>query len=167
MAHPGVIRGNNILDAAYEITGADWIRDREPDQTSTGTSDSMVAYVVRHKANITLLGLFVAKDIDALWDLVDEFCDPSDYEYRSVENGALILPQNELDLDFSKRADEVEPAPAEHSIEMSGDLLDAVLEAGSWLPFDTADVGSGPVARLLGQEAAQRPVRSSRGRKKI
>ena len=108
MAHPGVIRRNNILDAAYEITGAGWIRDREPDQTSTGTSDAMVAYVVRHKTNITLLGLFVARDIDALWDLVDEFCDPSDYEYRSVENGALVLPRNELELDFSKRAAEVE-----------------------------------------------------------
>lgn len=127
----------------------------------------MVAYVVRHKTNITLLGLFVARDIDALWDLVDEFCDPSDYEYRSVENGALVLPQTELELDLSKRAAEVEPDPAEYSIEMSGDLLDAVSEAGYWLPFDAADEGSGPVARLFRQEVVARPVRSKRGRKKI
>ena len=127
----------------------------------------MVAYVVRHKTNITLLGLFVARDIDALWDLVDEFCDPSDYEYRSVENGALVLPRNELDLDFSKGAAQVDSAPAEYSVEMGGDLLDAVVEEGYWLPFDTADEGSGPVARLLRQEVAARTVRSRRGRKKI
>ena len=165
MAHPGVVGQNDILDAAYEVSGAGWIKDREPDQTSTGTSDAMVAYVVRHKTNITLLGLFVARDIDALWDLVDEFCDPSDYEYRSVENGALVLPRTELELDFSKGAAEVEPA--EYIIEMSGDLVDAVSEAGYWLPFDAADEGSGPVARLLRQDVTARPVRSRRGRKKI
>lgn len=109
-----------------------------------------VAYAVRHKASITLLGLFVAQDMDALWDMVCEFCDPADYEYCKVAAGALVLPKNEMDIDFSRGI--AASASAAFSVELSGSLLDATMTEGVWTAFHAAAEGSGIIAPTMDQQ---------------
>src|SRR5690606_11530700 len=92
------------------------------------------AFAVRHKGAEGLFGLFVAQGLDALWDMVDEFSDPAELEYRLVEGGALIVTG---------------------AVQMSGQLSDVVEAEGNWSSFDPAEEASGLIARVIeGMEEA-------------
>lgn len=105
------------------------------------------AFVVRHRADETLLGLFAAQNIDALWDMVDEFSDPAEYEYRLVPNGALIVSKLEADAEVPSAAGR--SRQFEYGAELSGGLMDILTAKGNWIPFHVADKGSGIIARML------------------
>lgn len=107
------------------------------------------AFVVRHRADEALLGVFAAQNIDALWDMVDEFFDPAEYEYRPVTNGALILSKLEADAEVASAAGR--SRQFEYGAELSGGLMDILTAEGNWTPFHAADEGSGIIARTLDQ----------------
>ena len=88
------------------------------------------AFAVRKRGAEQLFGLFVAQGQDALWDMVDEFCDPAEHEYQLVENGALIASEGT-------------------DAAISGSLIDIVTGQGEWTPFDASDEGSGLIARIV------------------
>jgi AcrR family transcriptional regulator len=105
------------------------------------------AFVVRHRADETLLGLFAAQNIDALWDMVDEFSDPAEYEYRAVPNGALIVSKLEADAEVPSAAGR--SRQFEYGAELSGGLMEILTAEDDWTPFHAADKGSGIIARTL------------------
>jgi AcrR family transcriptional regulator len=105
------------------------------------------AFVVRHRADETLLGLFAAQNIDALWDMVDEFSDPAEYEYLPVTSGALVVSKLEADAEVPSVAGR--SRRFEYGAELSGGLMDILTAEGDWTPFHAADEGSGIIARML------------------
>jgi AcrR family transcriptional regulator len=116
----GVPTGGSLVTALME-------RFNRPEQASEPQVETQ-AFAVRRTEGKALLGLFVAQGHDALWDMVDEFSNPTEHEYRLAENGGLIVSED---------------------AEMSGALSDIVAAAGAWIAFEAADVGSGAIARVI------------------
>lgn len=109
------------------------------------------AFVVRHRADETLLGLFVAQDVDTLRDMVGEFSDPAEYEYCPAPNGALILSNSEHEPEVDASIAASRARQFECGGELNGSLVDIMIAKEKWTPFHAADEGSGGVSHTLDQ----------------
>ena len=55
----------------------------------------MRVYLVRHSANLSLLGLYWSKSVQDLWWEIDGVADPSSYEYAVLKHGSLHFAREE------------------------------------------------------------------------
>lgn len=137
----------------------------------------MSGYLVRHRERKTLLGLFVASDLDWLWDLVDEICDPFDYEWSRIANASLACHgPNEFATEdhypaFEPADDDSDPDPEPRALHpdfpqpngpdmrvMFSEYIDLKWGKRRWTPFDSAIEGHGVIARIarrVDEEAAE------------
>ena len=111
----------------------------------------MKPYLVRTAETTKIQGVYWARNLDELWDAVDEMADPSAYEFcRITRPGGVWHDESNDDTpDIPQYGDESEGSflPFCTASEHLSELIHTQCEA-RWFRLDCADEGAGFLARL-------------------
>jgi hypothetical protein len=114
----------------------------------------MSTYLVRLKDTKEAVGIFMAGDLNALWDSVDEVTSPTECEYRRLAGAGLAIHWKDSGAAMFG-VNGVNPADGEdvnlddlsNGITFSESLVEAILnEKAGWTPVPWPTVG--PLAKL-------------------
>lgn len=115
----------------------------------------MTPYYVRAAGTNKIQGVFWARNLDDLWDAVDEMCDPYGLEYANPRRPGGLWHELPLD-DTPESKCGTEPDFEDGFVitpvgERTGEITQLELQGEeqlTWTPFDCATKGHGMIARI-------------------
>lgn len=111
----------------------------------------MKIYVVREYGVNKIHGFFWAKNLDDLWDAVDEMADPYLFEYMALTRpGGLWHEISMNDVKVTAPSDDDDEGFGVHPVgdRMSETTYDELIDGHKWVRFDAFNEGHGVLARI-------------------